>query len=155
VTEQAESLEQQLRADLTALRDRFIDEEFSADLYRGLANGVWRKQDGPSGHVSLSWARAESLVNDLREQFGHAPLELAQTGGEGQVSSLLAREANRIGWQIEPLNTGRQDEQHLDVPESPPPADQGERDAPTGAETEWEQVAHREADEAEQRVSPT
>ena len=85
-----EALEQELRDDLATLEERFADEEFSSELYRALANNRWRKEGGAEEHVSLSWSRAERLVNELRERFGHEPLTLAQTGGEGEVSDLVA-----------------------------------------------------------------
>ena len=142
-----EAVEQELVEDLVALEDRFADEEFSTELYRALTNNVWRKDDdGPEGHVSLSWGRAEELVNQLRTRFGQPTLPLAQTGGEGEVSDLVAAELGRLGWRSRPLNTGRRDDAHLTQPESPPPGEQGERDAPVGAETEWEERAHEEAE---------
>ena len=147
MTESAQLLERELIEDLTALDERFADEKFSTELYRALANTVWRKDGGPDGHVSLSWSRAEQIVNELRERNGQPPLELAQTGGEGEVSRLVADELGTLGWRAQPLNTGRQDPQHLDSPESAPPADQGERLAPVDDSHEWERRAHAEGDE--------
>jgi len=152
MTEGAEALERALREDLATLDERFADEEFSSDLYRALANNVWRKDGGPGGHVSLSWGRAEQLVNELRRTRGQNELTLAQTGGEGEVSDLIRDELGRLGWRAQPLNTGREDAQHLGQPESPPPGDQGERQAPVGEETEWDRVAHEEADESAHRT---
>ena len=143
----AEALEQELVEDLASLEERFADDEFSTELYRALTNNVWRKDDdGPDGHVSLSWGRAEELVNQLRVRFGQEPLTLAQTGGEGEISDLVANELGRLGWSARGLNTGRRDDAHLTQPEAPPPADQGERDAPAGDEVEWEEKAHAEAE---------
>ncbi len=141
------ALERELAQDLGALTDRFADDEFSTELYRALANNVWRKRDGPEGHVSLSWGRAEQIVNELRRRQGQEPLTLAQTGGEGEVSDLVAGELGQLGWSAQSLNTGRGDPQHLTQPGSAPPPDQGERQAPVGEETEWEERAHEEADE--------
>jgi hypothetical protein len=56
------------------------------DLYRALANRTWHHEEATGGHVALSWRRAEEVVNDLRATVGAAPLTLAQTGGEGEVS---------------------------------------------------------------------
>ena len=147
MTESAELLEREMIEDLTALDERFADEEFSTELYRALANTVWRKEGGPDGHVSLSWSRAEQIVNELRERNGQPPLALAQTGGEGEVSPLVADELSTLGWRAQPLNTGRRDPDHLGAPESPPPPDQGERQAPVGDSHEWERRAHAEADD--------
>ena len=148
----AEALERALREDLATLGERFADEEFSTELYRALTNNVWRKDGGPEGHVSLSWGRAEQLVNELRRAHGQDELTLAQTGGEGEVSQLVGDELGRLGWRSQPLNTSREDPQHVSQPESPPPADQGERRAPVGEETEWDRVAHAEADESAHRT---
>ena len=143
----AEAIELELVQDLEALGERFPDEEFSTELYRALTNNVWCKDDdGPEGHLSLSWGRAEELVNQLRARFGQQPLTLAQTGGEGEVSDLVADELGRLGWRSRALNTGRRDDAHLAQPEAPPPRGQGERDAPAGDEVEWEERAHAEAE---------
>jgi hypothetical protein len=135
-----ETIERELIDDLASLDERFMDEEFSTELYRALANNVWRKDDdGPDGHVSLSWGRAESIVNELRERHGLAPLTLAQTGGEGEVSPVVREELERLGWRSQPLNTSRQDPQHLgQEPE------QGRTD---DRASDWEGQAHAEAEQ--------
>jgi hypothetical protein len=69
----AETLERELGHDLETLADRIgRDEEFCGDLYRALTNNRWRKDGGPEGHVSLSWSRAEELVNDVRVRDARA-----------------------------------------------------------------------------------
>ena len=139
-----ETLEREL---LTDLRDvalhGFGDDEFSSDVYRALTNTVWRKPGGPEGHVSLSFKRAEEVVNELRAEQRQPPLTLAQTGGEGEVSELVRDELGRLGWSARPLDTGREEEAHVGRPESPPPADQ--------PPPEWERQAHEEADESRLR----
>ena len=147
MSEGAERLEAELTQELAALSERFADDEFSSELYRALTNNVWRKPGGPEGHLSLSWGRAEELVNELRSSVaGEAPLTLAQTGGEGEVSDVVADELGRLGWRAQPLNTSRHDPQHLDRPESPPPSDHGERGAPVEDAGEWQRRAHEEAE---------
>ena len=125
------------RALLTDLRDvalhGFGDDEFSGDVYRALTNTVWRKEGGPEGHVSLSFKRAEEVVNELRAEQRQPPLTLAQTGGEGEVSPAVEEELSAAGWTHQPLNTNRNDETHLERPAMPPPADQGRRRAPDDA----------------------
>jgi hypothetical protein len=106
------------------------------------------RRDGDSGTVSLSWSRAEELVNRLREERRQPELTLAQTGGEGEVSHDVAAELDRLGWTWQPLNTDRHDERHIDRPESPPPPDAGERRAPVSGSDEWERRAHDEASAA-------
>jgi hypothetical protein len=138
-----DTLERELINDLERLEERFADDEFSTDLYRALTNNVIRKQDGPDGHVSLSWSRAEEIVNGFREKNGRAALELAQTGGEGEVSDLVRDELGRRGWSFAPLNTSRHDDEHEGRPESPPPRD--------GESPEWERQAHAEASANELR----
>jgi hypothetical protein len=136
----AETLERELVRDLETLGERIArDEEFCGDLYRALTNNRWRKDGGPEGHVSLSWGRAEELVNDVRGRRGKEPLALAQTGGEGEISELARAELDRLGWRARPLETGEHDPEHATQPESPPPRAEG------GAE--WEREAHEEADE--------
>jgi hypothetical protein len=129
-----EALEREL---LTDLRDvalhGFGDDEFSGDVYRALTNTVWRKPDGPDGHVSLSFKRAEEVVNELRAGYGQPPLTLAQTGGEGEVSPAVEQELSAAGWTHAPLDTGRNDDTHLARPATPPPGGQGGARAPDDA----------------------
>ena len=130
-------LEHELRQDLTALEDRFAnDNQFSHDLYRALANITWHKQ-GAGGHVSLSWGKAEELVNELRARVAQDPLELAQTGGEGDVAETVRRDLEALGWSVRPLNTSRHDPQHVAREEGEPRAEGG---------NEALERAHAEAD---------
>ena len=142
----AEALEQQLHLDLVAAADRIATAKAWEDLYRALARNVWRKQ-GSEGHVSLSWSRAEEIVNEVR---GGEPLTLAQTGGEGEVSRLVEDELGRLGWSHRPLNTGRGDPEHTgQTAESAPPASREGGEPP-----EWERRAHAEADERGRTIRP-
>ena len=145
MTEGPTALERELGRDLSTLRERFADEEFSTKLYRALTNNVWRKRGGLAGHVSFSWGRAEQLVNELRAPLGQAPLALAQTGGEGEVSELVADELGGLGWSARPLNTSRHDDRHPDQPESAPPVEHGGRDARVTG-TDAVERAHEEAE---------
>jgi hypothetical protein len=149
---EATDLERTLVRDLESLGDRLADEEFCTELYRALTNRVWRRSGGPDGHVSLSWREAEEIVNELRRAAGREALELAQTGGEGEVSATVGAELERLGWTSQPLNTGRHDDAHVEQAKSPPPADQGDRDAPVEDSRGWEREAHREAEEARLRT---
>lgn len=106
-------LEEQLRRDLFPLRERLREDWFATELYRALTNATWRRQDGPDGHVSLSWSRAERIVNELREREGEAPLDLAGAGGEGERSAEVADELARLGWNAGPLSTDRHDDAHV------------------------------------------
>jgi hypothetical protein len=145
-----DALERQLATDLTLLGDRFVDGEFCTELYRALA-GCALSSDAHPGHVSLSWRRAEDLVNTLREGAGREPMTLAQTGGEGDVSSTVAGELRELGWTARPRDPSRHDDAHVGSPADPPPAGHGERRAPVDpAEANWEQRAHADA-EAERR----
>ena len=138
----SDAAERQLVEDLASLEERFADEDFSSQLYRALASTVWRKE-GLESELGLSWSRAEELVNDLRARFRRDPLVLAQTGGEGEVSDLVASELGGLGWSARPLDTGRDEDAHLGRPESPPRAD--------AAAPDWERRAHEEADESRLR----
>jgi hypothetical protein len=146
---EADDLERELIDDLTSRGERLADEEFSTDLYRALAGNALSK-DGRAGHVSLSWRRAEDIVNGLRESIGREPLVLAQTGGEGDLSSTVADELARLGWQALPRTTSEHDDDHVSSPPDPPPPEQGERFAPVDPEeAHWEERAHEEADAAQ------
>jgi hypothetical protein len=147
MSEAAERLEHALERDLHGLDDRFVDEEFSSELYRALAGRAWTK-DGEDGRVALSWTRAEQLVNEQRLRIGYDALPLAQTGGEGVLTELVAGELARLGWRAE--DRERSDPDHVSRAESPPPPDHGERMAPVPDSSEWERRAHDDA-EAERR----
>lgn len=142
----AMSPEQQLLLDALELHERTADERFMADLYSALANNRWRR-DGMKGELSVSWSRAEEVVNELRRGFGHEPLDLAQRGGEGEISTTVAEELGRLGWRAQPLDTSTHDPGHVTQPEaSPPPRGQGERFAPAD-QVDWEREAHEATDE--------
>ncbi len=150
MTETGETLERRLGADLEQLGDRFTDEEFSTDLYRALA-GCALERDGSGGRVALSWRRAEDVVNEQRARVGYDALELAQTGGEGELSDLVAAELARLGWRARARSTDEHDPDHLSSPESPPPPDHGERMAPVEDSSAWERQAHEEAERERRR----
>jgi hypothetical protein len=115
---------QLLQSDLQRLEDRLRDEKFSRELYRALAGNRWEK-DGEA--VALSWKRAEEFVNALRKGHDRPPLELFQTGGEGQLDSTVRAALEPLGWKVEPLDTSEPDPAHLDSPEDSPPRDHGQR----------------------------
>ena len=142
--EAAQAAEDQLRADLRRIDTRLLDERFMADLYRALAGNRWRKSVGAGVAVSLSWARAEELVNELRRSVDQPELELRQTGREGEVSATVNQELAAIGWTAEAVDTGQRDESHLGTPPSPPPGDQGARQAPHRDDTRWSGLAEGE-----------
>lgn len=133
-TDQAE---QALLRDLQALEERTRDGDFAGDLYRALANQTWRRADDGDVRVSLSWKRAEAVVNELRERAGRDALTLAQTGGEGEVSPLVGEAIEELGWRSKPLDTSASDPDHVEDAPSAPPPDQGERQAPTAPPEAW------------------
>jgi hypothetical protein len=110
--------ERELAHDLSVLGDMVEDESFYTELYKGLAGVRWAR-DGE--HITLSWKRAEEVVNALRAQHDRDPLELAQTGGEGQVSERVAAALGTTGWTARPLDAGRHDDGHVDSPHDAPP----------------------------------
>src|SRR3954470_5566465 len=132
-----EELERRLLNDLTTLGDMVPDDDsFHTELYRGLAGPRWFLDDD-GGHVSLSWRRAEEIVNTLRSEHGRAALTLAQTGGEGQVTDRVGDALNGLGWHARPPAAGH-DEAHREAePERPP--DQTEP-------PEWRRRADAEAE---------
>ena len=135
--------ESALRNDLATLGGRFADEEFCTELYRALAGGRVVK-DGAA--LGPSWARAEKLVNDLRAEHGREPLALAQTGGEGELSDVVAAELRRPQWTRKPRDTSSDDPSHAGQPAGAPPGEAGERGAPVSDTGEWERRAHQKAD---------
>jgi hypothetical protein len=136
--------ERELVDALRRVEERLVDERFSGELYRALASRRWQKEDGEA--VSVSWQRAEEIVNDLRERLGEEPLDLAQTGGEGEVSRTVAQEMERLGWGSQPLDTTERQPDHETEPERPPPRDLGEREAPVEPPERWRE-ARGEAEE--------
>jgi hypothetical protein len=143
----AETLLAQALADLRERIGR--DRNFARELYQGLTNRRWHAHGAV---VSLSWSRAEELINTELQAAGREPLALRQSGGEGELTDDVSEELGRRGWRSEPLDTGRRDDAHVNSPESPPPADTGERHAPTHP-PEAARRAHDEAD-AGQRLFP-
>src|SRR3954464_6242962 len=112
------ALERELAHDLMVLGDMVADDSFYPELYRGLAGVRWAR-DG--GHITLSWKRAEEVVNALRAQHDRDPLELAQTGGEGEVSDRVAEALGGTGGAAGPRDTSRHDDAHVDSPHDAPP----------------------------------
>jgi hypothetical protein len=151
MTADTDTLERELLHDLQSLGDLLSEDEFGRELYRALANTRWRKPGGGEGHISVSWSRAEEIVNTLRAQQGEGPLTLAQTGGEGEVSGRVTDALGGAGWTSRHQDTSRHDASHADRPSSPPPGDQGERDAPVGDSHAWEREAHAAADQEQRR----
>jgi hypothetical protein len=132
-----EVLERQLVNDVQTLGDLIQDDSWNEDLYKSLAGVRWSHA---GGHVSLSWKRAEELVNAVRAKHDQPPLALAQTGGEGEVADRVADALSGLGWTPKPLDTSRHDEAHV----------QGSTDTQrrTSSEPpEWERQAHAEADQ--------
>src|SRR3954451_2573997 len=106
----SDSLERQLARDLQTLGDMIHDDSFYEELYRGLAGVNWTL-DGE--HLSLSWKRAEEVVNALRTHHGFDPMVLAQTGGEGEVTDRVAGARGATGWTAKPLDTSQGNPAHL------------------------------------------
>ena len=151
----AEELERALLEDLDRLGDRLGDEEFTGDLYRGLANNVWHREGGPPGQIALGWSRAEAVVNELRSRHDREPMALHQTGGEGWVSATVDAELGRLGWRHRPLDTGRQEDAHAGKDaDSPPPRFQGEGAVGAGDPREERRQAHEAAQAERRRRAP-
>jgi hypothetical protein len=132
----AQALERELANDLQTLGDLIHDDSIYPELYRALAGTTWRR--GGDGHVALSWKRAEELLNQVRAHHDLPALALAQTGGEGEVSTRVARALEGLDWTPGPPAEGH-DDAHIDSP----------KDAPArgaAAPPEWERRAQAEAD---------
>jgi hypothetical protein len=109
-----EELERRLLNDLQTLGDLVEDDAFHHELYRGLAGTRWFLDGEDGAHVAFSWKRAEEAVNNIRSEHGRAPLALAQTGGEGQVTSHVADALETLGWHARPATAGH-DAGHVDA----------------------------------------
>jgi hypothetical protein len=131
------ALERQLLNDLQTLGDLIHDDSWNEDLYKSLAGVSWSR-DG--NHVSLSWKRAEELVNDIRAEHDKPALTLAQTGGEGEIVDRVADALSGLGWTAKPLDPHQHDDAHVDGS-----TDTQRRSG--GEPPEWERQAHAEADE--------
>jgi hypothetical protein len=153
MTRKTNAPEQELLEDLMRA-PHLVENQNADDLYRALTNNVWRKGDERERAISLSWKEAEALVNRVREQLGHDPLQLAQTGAEGDVAKGVEKELRRLGWSREPLDTSRHEERHVEREESPPPSDAGERQSPVQDSRAWERQAHEEAERTRRGSDP-
>jgi hypothetical protein len=124
-----------LRRDLRTLAPLAGEDWFARELYHSLASRRWRHEQ-TGGVVAPSWREAERLVNEARAGEGVPSLELAQRGGEGELSDTVDRALRERGWTSEPLDAGHYDDAH---------ADASELQHFTPAGTEWERRAHEEA----------
>src|SRR3954469_3909250 len=101
-----ETLERKLLNDLQTLHDLLqSDDSFDEELYRALAGAQWHRE-GEGGHVTLSWKRAEEIINEQRSRHDREPLTLAQTGGEGEVTERVANALRDQGWRPRPHEPG-------------------------------------------------
>src|SRR4051794_17661384 len=91
--------EADLIEDLHSLDDRVADEQFCTELYRALAGARLAHRDGGEA-VDLPPPAAERIVNELRDHRGRPGLALAHSGGEGEVSPLVAGLLDTLGWVV-------------------------------------------------------
>ena len=138
MTSPADDLERQLVHDLDRMAERLVDDKQARELYGALTNHTLVK-DGEPGHLSVSWTRAEEIVNGIRARNGQEALAgLAQSGREGETAPGSREALQSVGWTIRELDTSRHDEAHATDPPNEPPQ---------GGETpEWERQAHADAD---------
>jgi hypothetical protein len=111
-------VERRLLDDLEKIGERARDEKFCTELYRALADNVWFEGDRPGERLSVSWQRAEWLINQWRRRHGAEALDLDRTGREGEISRTVAEELGRLGWRAKPLDTGRHDPAHVGLDEA-------------------------------------
>ena len=109
MTAAADTLETFLIEDVQALRDQLRDERLCRDLYRALASRDLTKRGTP-GHITLSWERAEDVVNLGRSSRALPQFQgLAGSGGEGELSDRARQALEEIGWTSSPEGTQRRD----------------------------------------------
>jgi hypothetical protein len=139
MTASTDTLERLLAEDLEALAERLADERLCRELYGALSGSALHKR-GEEGRLTLSWGRAEELINRARAAEALPPLEgLTQSGAEGEVTDRARDALDVAGWDLRPRETGRDDPSHVGRPESPP------SQADAGQEP-WERQAHEDAD---------
>jgi hypothetical protein len=80
MSEAAERVERELVRDLATLGGHIADEEFCFELYRALANNAWRKEAGPGGEASLSWAGASNEWERRAHEAGRYRLPPPSSG---------------------------------------------------------------------------
>jgi hypothetical protein len=137
-----DDLERRLVDDLSGLGDRMADERFCHELYRALTNNEWKRR-GTDGAIALSWTLADRLINDVHAAHGRPAMTLAQTGGEGDVSHTVQEVLGELGWSHRPLDTSRNDPQHVSEPAHGAPAP---HDGPTPSTEERFHEAHEQAE---------
>ncbi len=120
-----ETLERELLTDLKTLHRMVQADDFDEELYRALAGVEWHR--GGGGHVTLSWKRAERIINAGRAEHGRPPLTLAQTGGEGEVTERVANALRDRGWRPRPLRAGVHDAAHVNGRNGAPPRTESHR----------------------------
>ena len=120
-----ETLERELLNDLRTLHKMVQTDHFDEELYRGLAGVEWHRSGG--GHVTLSWKRAETIINEQRAEHGRPPLTLAQTGGEGEVTERVANALRGQGWRPRPHRPGTHDRGHVNGRAGAPPRAESKR----------------------------
>ena len=159
MTADADTLERELARDLGSVGAQLADDRLWQDLYKALANTRWRKargeaggggrrpETGGQGHVTLSWKRAEDIVNGVASEQGEEPMTLAQTGGEGEVSPRIAELLEPLGWSSAPQDTSTHDPRHEESPGDPPPGASGGG----GAEPDWKREGDAAADSEQLR----
>jgi hypothetical protein len=121
------------------LRDRTTKDKFAEELYRAMASRRWAHEGGGEP-ISFSWGRSEEIVNSLREQVGEEPLELAQSGDEGELSDDVREELERRGWYAKPFNPNEHQQRHVTEPHGPPPRKEGEEQAPVEPPAQWREA---------------
>ncbi len=146
MTADADTLERELARDLGSVGAQLADDRLWQDLYKALANTRWRKPGSGDGHLTLSWKRAEALVNGVAGDQGEEPMTLAQTGGEGEVAPRIAELLAPLGWSSSPEDTSTHDPRHDDSPPAPPPQPSGQ-----GEEPEWKREGDAAADSERRR----
>jgi len=146
MTADADTLERELARDLGSVGAQLADDRLWQDLYKALANTRWHKPHTGQGHVTLSWKRAEDMVNGVAAEQGEEPMTLAQTGGEGEVAPRIAELLGPLGWSSTAANTSAHDPRHEDSPPDPPPAARE-----PGEEPAWKREGDAAADSEQRR----
>jgi hypothetical protein len=138
MTTSTDTLERLLVHDLDTLGDRLSDDRLCRDLYAAFAGYALHRRDTP-GRLTLSWGRAEELINGARAAHALPPMDgLAQSGHEGELTNRARAVLEELGWDVRPRRTDEHDDAHSGRPASPPPADR--------SEPEWEREGHTEAE---------
>jgi len=83
--------------DLRKLKGKVQDRMYAEELYAAMCNMCWQHVSDVTNVFGCTWRSAGGIVADLRG-LGEKYTDFYCTGGEGDVTSRIEKDLNRIGW---------------------------------------------------------